>query len=244
MGVSRAYVFLYLSSFQGQKLKQEDNRIKMESMRNRITLVIGGCRSGKSSHALWLANQISGGEKISAGNGEDLSDIEDMGDQKERVLRRDSKYEKAASRKIFIATSVPTDGEMEARVVKHQKERGEGWQTAEIPVDIPQSIKERSPSADVILVDCLTLWVSNLMFHEFDDDGILKMVDSLEHALENASSPVFLVSNEVGMGIVPDNGLARRFRDMAGMVNQKVAAVANRVIYMVAGIPMTIKSAR
>ncbi|MBF0232193.1 MAG: bifunctional adenosylcobinamide kinase/adenosylcobinamide-phosphate guanylyltransferase [Desulfamplus sp.] len=174
-------------------------------MNNKVTLVIGGCRSGKSSHALYLANQITG------------------------------------KRKIFMATSVPTDNEMEDRVIKHQKERGGEWLTDEVPVDIPSRITQISQSADVILVDCLTLWVSNLMFNNFDDDGILKMVEELKKALVDVDLPLFLVSNEVGAGIVPENALARKFRDMAGMVNQKIAKTADRVIYMVAGIPMTIK---
>ncbi|MBF0469058.1 MAG: bifunctional adenosylcobinamide kinase/adenosylcobinamide-phosphate guanylyltransferase [Desulfamplus sp.] len=174
-------------------------------MDNKITLVIGGCRSGKSGHALCLANQITG------------------------------------NRKIFMATSVPTDNEMEDRVTKHQKERGGQWITCEVPVDIPSRIAQISRSADVILVDCLTLWVSNLMFNDFDEDRISKMVEELQNALADADSPVFLVSNEVGAGIVPENALARKFRDMAGMVNQKIAQTADRVIYMVAGIPMTIK---
>lgn len=175
-------------------------------MGSKITFVIGGCRSGKSTHALNLANQIIG------------------------------------NKKIFMATSVPTDNEMDARVVKHQKERGDAWQTAEIPLNIPTAISELSLSADVILVDCLTLWVSNLMFNNFDEQGILNMTQSLQDALKVSSIPLFLVSNEVGTGIVPENALARKFRDMAGMVNQEIAKVANKVIYMVAGIPMTIKN--
>ncbi|MBF0204401.1 MAG: bifunctional adenosylcobinamide kinase/adenosylcobinamide-phosphate guanylyltransferase, partial [Desulfamplus sp.] len=148
-------------------------------------------------------------------------------------------------RKIFIATSMPTDREMEDRVTKHQKERGNGWDTAEVPVDISAKIKELSMSGelatDLILVDCLTLWVSNLMFHDFDENGILRMTEELQNTLKNSPLPVFLVSNEVGSGIVPENALARKFRDMAGMVNQKIAQIADQVIYMVAGIPVNIK---
>lgn len=174
--------------------------------KSKITFVIGGCRSGKSSHALYLANEIKG------------------------------------SRKIFIATSVPTDKEMDARVVKHQKERGDDWITAEVPVEIPSKIIELSESSDVILVDCLTLWISNLMFNSFDDDAIVKITQELQDTLKIINVPVFLVANEVGMGVVPENALARRFRDMAGMVNQKIAQTADKVIYTVAGIPMIVKN--
>ncbi len=214
-------------------------------MHNKITLVIGGCRSGKSSHALYLANRIAENQKQTECNDKNLS----------------------CRRKIFMATSVPTDQEMDARVVKHQKERGDDWITAEVPIEIPAKIRELSTEqtlpfadqmistnnkvdmcdkskteADVILVDCLTLWVSNLMFDNFDDDGVFKMTQELQDALEHSSLPIFLVSNEVGMGVVPENSLARRFRDMAGMVNQKIAQTADQVIYMVAGIPMIIKT--
>ncbi|MBF0377235.1 MAG: bifunctional adenosylcobinamide kinase/adenosylcobinamide-phosphate guanylyltransferase [Desulfamplus sp.] len=185
-------------------------------MRNKITLVIGGCRSGKSNYALNLANQISGNSKV------------------------------------FMATSVPTDREMEERVTKHQIERGKDWITVEEPIEISEAIKNFDINnssndknfipADVILIDCLTLWVSNLMFNNFDDRKIATVIQELQYTLTSSSLPIFLVSNEVGMGIVPENGLARRFRDIAGMVNQKIAQTANQVIYMVAGIPMTIKS--
>ncbi len=175
-------------------------------MNSKISLIIGGCRSGKSSHALSLANQILG------------------------------------SRKIFIATSVPMDNEMSARVIKHQKERGDEWVTAEVPVEVPLKIREVSQSCDVIIVDCLTLWVSNLMFNNYDDDAISSITKELQNALMLSSSPIFLVSNEVGMGVVPENAIARRFRDMAGMVNQKIGQIADQVIYTVAGIPMTIKN--
>ncbi|MBF0573944.1 MAG: bifunctional adenosylcobinamide kinase/adenosylcobinamide-phosphate guanylyltransferase [Desulfamplus sp.] len=185
-------------------------------MKNKITLVIGGCRSGKSNYALSLANQISGKSKI------------------------------------FIATSVPTDKEMEERVIKHRIERGKEWITVEEPIEISGAIKnfninnnstdKNFISADVILIDCLTLWVSNLMFNNFDDKKIAAIIQEFQDTLKSSSLPILLVSNEVGMGIVPENGLARRFRDIAGMVNQKIAQTSDQVIYMVAGIPMIIKS--
>jgi len=170
------------------------------------TLILGGCRSGKSSHALALANQVPG------------------------------------DRKIFMATSVPTDGEMTERVEKHIQERGDSWQTAEIPVDIPEKIELLAPDVDVILVDCLTLWVSNLMFNDFNSQKIFEKTELLTQVLKKTACPVIMVSNEVGSGIVPENALARKFRDMAGFVNQKVAAASDRVTLVVAGIPMGIKS--
>lgn len=175
-------------------------------MKTQNSLILGGCRSGKSSHALALANEVSG------------------------------------NKKIFMATSIPTDQEMLDRVDKHVQERGPAWQTAEVPVDIPEKIEMLSPEVDVILVDCLTLWVSNLMFNGLDSQGLVKKVDQLTGVLEKAACPVIMVSNEVGSGIVPENVLARQFRDMAGFVNQKIAAASDVVTLVVAGIPMKIKS--
>lgn len=193
---------------------------------------MGGCRSGKSSHALKIANQTINSME-SEGTENNVPDmetgVETVADQKNR------------SRKIFMATSIPTDQEMEKRVSKHIVERGDEWATAEVPIELPSQIKELSSSSNVILVDCLTLWVSNLMLNEFGEKGICKMTKQLQKALQEAPSPVILVSNEVGMGVVPENNLARHFRDMAGCVNQKIAQTADQVIYMVAGIPWTIK---
>ena len=184
-------------------------KMKNSLNKNLITLVLGGCRSGKSSHALELSNQMAN----------------------------------AGDRKIFMATSVPTDQEMEKRVNKHKRERGEDWITAEVPVDLPSQIMDLSSDSEIILVDCLTLWVSNLLFHGFDEDAVVEITGQLQDSLQRSSSPVFLVSNEVGMGIVPENGLAREFRDMAGYVNQKIAQTADQVIYTLAGIPWRIKPA-
>lgn len=180
----------------------------MDVTKNRITLVLGGCRSGKSSHALKMANS--------------LAEAEDL-------------------RKVFMATSVPTDSEMEKRVFKHQNERGEDWITSEVPVDLPKEISAMSAKPSVILVDCLTLWVSNLLFHGYDDLGVAAITEELRKTMKQGSSTIILVSNEVGMGIVPENALARQFRDMAGYVNQKIAETADQVIFTTAGIPWTVK---
>ena len=170
-----------------------------------IKFVIGGCRSGKSSHALKLAELIPG------------------------------------KRRTFIATCVPHDDEMRERVVNHQAERGEEWDTVEAPLYLPEAIIESSLSSDVVLADCLTLWVSNLMMEFETFENIKKHVEKLVDSLGKASCPVILVSNEVGTGIVPENKLARLFRDIVGFTNQKAASVSDNVIWMVAGIPVNIK---
>jgi adenosylcobinamide kinase/adenosylcobinamide-phosphate guanylyltransferase len=146
-----------------------------------------------------------------------------------------------AERKIFIATCVPQDYEMKQRVARHQKERSQNWVTVEEPLHLPQAILENSPKADVMLVDCLTLWVSNLLMQSGDEKKIADTIPQLIDALEKATCPIVLVSNEVGTGIVPENRLARQFRDITGWVNQAVAKCSNKVVWMVAGIPVTVK---
>jgi len=144
-------------------------------------------------------------------------------------------------RRIFIATCVPCDDEMKQRVAHHQKERGPTWSTIEVPVLLPEAIDKYSEKGNVILVDCLTLWISNLFLESDDLEKIAEHVQRLAQSLDKAKCPVMLVSNEVGTGIVPENRLARLFRDAVGFANQHVAACSNRVIWMVAGIPVTIK---
>ena len=143
--------------------------------------------------------------------------------------------------KTFIATCIPHDEEMKQRVEQHQKERSLIWRTVEEPIHLPQAIVEQSRQADVVLVDCLTLWISNLMLELDDDRKILAGLPDLTRALQSVHCPVVLVSNEVGTGIVPENQLSRRFRDLVGSTNQTVAGQADRVVWMVAGIPVGIK---
>jgi adenosylcobinamide kinase/adenosylcobinamide-phosphate guanylyltransferase len=138
-------------------------------------------------------------------------------------------------KKVFIATCVPHDEEMKLRIAKHKKERRPGWITVEEPVHLPEAIAENGPQATVILVDCLTLWVTNLLLETNDEKKIEAHVAQLIHALAKADS------NEVGTGIVPENKLARQFRDMLGIANQAVAKTAGKVVWMVAGLPVTIK---
>ncbi len=143
--------------------------------------------------------------------------------------------------KILIATCVPQDQEMQQRVIRHQKDRRPVWTTLEVPVRLPEAIVENNRKDNVILIDCLTLWLNNL-FMETDDLGIIHgHIQKLIQALDTARCPVLIVSNEVGAGIVPENRLARRFRDVAGFVNQSIASCSDRVIWMIAGIPFQIK---
>ena len=147
-----------------------------------------------------------------------------------------------ADRKLFLATCQPHDAEMRARIEWHQQERDAGWETVEEPLDIAGIIRRHSRPRTVILVDCLTLWLTNLIIGETDDKGIQQRIAVLEEALSGAPGPVLLVANEVGLGIVPDNAMSRRFRDWAGSLNQRMARCAREVILTVAGIPIPIKS--
>lgn len=144
-------------------------------------------------------------------------------------------------RKVFMATCRPDDQEMLQRIREHQKARGSEWKTVEVPTALPEAVASHSNKGDVILIDCLTLWVSNLLAGGASHEEILAHTDALTQAINKATCSVILVSNEVGTGIVPENKLARRFRDVAGLVNQKVAACAHTVVWMVAGIAVTIK---
>lgn len=143
--------------------------------------------------------------------------------------------------KVFMATCCPIDEEMRQRIKKHQKVRGSDWQTVEVAISLSEAIASHSSRADVILIDCLTLWVSNMLVRNKSQEEILARADALTQAIDDAPCSVILVSNEVGAGIVPENELVRRFRDVAGLVNQKVAACVNSVVWMVAGIAVPIK---
>ena len=138
---------------------------------------------------------------------------------------------------IYIATAEPFDDEMKARIAEHRGRRGGQWQTIEAPLDLAGAIAAALPAATV-LVDCLTLWLNNLMFKERDIDA---ETQRLEAALGARQTPAVLVSNEVGSGIVPENAEARRFRDLQGRLNQRIAARADRVVLLVAGLPLMIK---
>lgn len=141
------------------------------------------------------------------------------------------------SQPVYLATARAGDDEMAARIAAHRARRGAGWRTVEVPLDLVAAL-EASDSGQPRLVDCLTLWLSNLMLAEADWQAAC---DDLVAALARQTSPVVLVTNELGLGIVPDNALARRFRDAAGLVNQRVAAACDGVILAVAGLPLRVK---
>ena len=138
---------------------------------------------------------------------------------------------------IYLATAEARDAEMAKRIAAHRARRGSGWQTVEAPHDLSAALGA-APTGTPVLVDCLTLWLSNRMLAEADMD---REIAKLESVLANHDGVVVLVSNEVGAGIVPDNALARRFQDLQGTLNQRIAAGASRVVFMVAGLPLHVK---
>lgn len=145
------------------------------------------------------------------------------------------------SKKLFLATCEALDEEMAQRVENHKKMRGPEWLTVEEPIKVADRIKEYGNEVEVILFDCITLWLSNLLMKLKSDSIITGEVDQLLGAIKQSRSSFIIVSNEVGMGIVPADPLGRRFRDLSGMANQKIAEVAETVILMVSGIPVFLK---
>jgi adenosylcobinamide kinase / adenosylcobinamide-phosphate guanylyltransferase len=142
-----------------------------------------------------------------------------------------------AGRPIFIATAEALDEEMAERIAKHRARRGSEWIEREVLLELAEVLVE-SDGGGARLVDCLTLWLSNLLHANRDWS---KAVAELADTLKSQQSPVVLVTNEVGLGIVPDNALARTFRDAAGIMNQTIAGVADEVEFVVAGLPMKLK---
>jgi adenosylcobinamide kinase / adenosylcobinamide-phosphate guanylyltransferase len=138
---------------------------------------------------------------------------------------------------IYVATAQAYDDEMRERIAHHQTRRDAGWQTLDAPLDLADVLRSIQPGKPVLL-DCLTLWLSNVMLAERD---VQQAVADLCTVLQSPTGPWFVVSNEVGLSIVPENALARRFRDEQGRLNQKVAAVADEVLFLVAGLPMKVK---
>jgi len=167
----------------------------------RLTLVLGGARSGKSRHAEGL------------------------------VTATPPPW-------IYVATAQAFDEEMTARIAQHKSRRGDGWLTVEAPFDLTATVAANHNSGRPLLIDCLTLWLSNIML---DGRDVEAACDQLSDVLSTARGPLVVVSNEVGLGIVPDNALARRFRDAQGRLNQEIAARADRVVLMAAGLPLTLK---
>jgi adenosylcobinamide kinase/adenosylcobinamide-phosphate guanylyltransferase len=167
----------------------------------RVTLVLGGARSGKSAYA-------------------------------------EAFIEQAAPAALYLATAEPLDAEMVERVRRHRARRGARWTTLEEPLALVDRLRTEARSGRPILVDCLTLWLSNLLLAGRD---IERESAALLDALPRLEGPVVFVANEVGLGIVPENALARAFRDHAGRLNQRLAAQADRVVFIAAGLPLILK---
>jgi adenosylcobinamide kinase/adenosylcobinamide-phosphate guanylyltransferase len=168
----------------------------------RLTLVLGGARSGKSRYAEALIAALPPPWH-------------------------------------YVATAQAFDTEMEERIALHRQRRDGRWSTHDAPLNLAETLDRIAAGASPVLVDCLTLWLTNVMLAGRD---VVAESDALEAALARAVAPVVLVSNEVGLGIVPDNALARRFRDEAGRLHQRLAARADSVLLMVAGLPLTVKA--
>lgn len=145
------------------------------------------------------------------------------------------------SRKLYLATSEVLDEEMAVRVEQHRKARGPEWATCEEPIEVVERIRSYSDKVEIILLDCLTLWLSNVLIKWDDDVKVMDEIERLTVAIKKSPASFILVTNEVGMGIVPVEPLARRFRDLAGKANQRAAEAADTVVFMVSGIPMFLK---
>jgi adenosylcobinamide kinase / adenosylcobinamide-phosphate guanylyltransferase len=146
----------------------------------------------------------------------------------------------AASCGTYIATAEAGDAEMAARIAEHRARRGAFWRTVEAPLDLSAAILVHADPLRPILVDCLTLWISNLLCV---NRVVEHESEKLRAALHTAGGPVVLVANEVGLGLVPETPLGRRFRDAAGRLNQDIAALAGRVVFVAAGLPLVLKGA-
>ena len=169
--------------------------------RGRLTLVLGGARSGKSRHAQILA------------------------------MTTPPPW-------IYVATAEGLDDEMRQRIAKHKADRGDGWSTIEAPIELARAVAD-APASAPLVVDCITLWLSNLMLGAHDIDAA---VAQFIKCLDGRRAPTFVVSSEVGAGLVPETPLGRAYRDQAGIVNQHIAVSAHTVLLMVAGLAMPLKA--
>jgi len=173
---------------------------------SKITFILGGARSGKSTYALGLAKKC---------------------------------------RKVaFIATCQPLDKEMKERIRLHKETRPKHWKTFEEPKDAEILLEKIGNEFDCIVIDCLTLLVSNLILGGHKEKNILEKIKAIAANLRKKKAKIIIVSNEVGLGIVPANRLGRDFRDIAGKVNQMVAKIADEVLFVVSGMPMKMKPTR
>jgi adenosylcobinamide kinase/adenosylcobinamide-phosphate guanylyltransferase len=144
-------------------------------------------------------------------------------------------------KKVFIATCLPGDGEMKKRVVLHRKSRPSSWRTVEPGDPLPGILKKEAAQDSVLILDCLTLFVSSLLMKEYAASRIRQELDKTLREIKKGRATAIIVSNEVGCGLVPENKLGRDFRDIAGSCNQRAAASADEVFYLVSGIPLKIK---
>ena len=182
----------------------------------KLILITGGARSGKSAFALRLANNLS-----------------------KKACRPSPSAQAVGGQVTYIATAEAKDKEMELRIKIHRKNRPSRWKTVERKKNVTEILSRIAGKSEVILLDCLTLLISNLLLSDRKD--VLREIRRLVSKIKEIKATVLIVSNEVGMGIVPDNRLARRFRDIAGRANQIVAQAADEVYLVVSGISMKIK---
>ncbi|MFN4196983.1 MAG: bifunctional adenosylcobinamide kinase/adenosylcobinamide-phosphate guanylyltransferase [Caldimicrobium sp.] len=142
----------------------------------------------------------------------------------------------------YIATALPMDNEMKEKIIRHKEERGEPWQTIEEPLYLAQKIRDIKETSSVILIDCLTLWCSNLLYYSKNVKNFLdELLIEIENFKEDERSYLIFVSNEVGMGIVPDNRLGREFRELLGWINQEIAKSSDEVYFILAGLALKLK---
>ena len=147
----------------------------------------------------------------------------------------------SGGRVAFLATARELDGDMASRIARHRAERPARWTTLEEPQDIVAACRRAAAAHDLVIVDCVTVWVANLMERGDDDTAVLAAADDLAKLQREHLLSLLIVSNEVGEGVHPSTELGRRFRDLLGFVNQRLASAADRVTLMVAGLPMTVK---
>lgn len=176
-----------------------------------VTLVLGGARSGKSSYA-------------------------------ERWVKNAQQHSPDCALH-YVATAIAFDLEMEKRIHHHRQQRGDGWVEHEIPVKLTQKLDSLTDK-DIVLVDCLTLWLNNIIYNDgalIEESSLQNHIDKLVNCLNDTKANIVLVSNEVGMGIVPLGAQTRLFVDYAGWMNQKIAAIADNVVLVSAGLPISLK---
>jgi adenosylcobinamide kinase / adenosylcobinamide-phosphate guanylyltransferase len=153
-----------------------------------------------------------------------------------RALELAGRYDK----KVFIATAMPFDNEMSERISRHKEERDPSYRTIEEPLDLAGAVASlQDEEADIAVIDCLSVWVGNCMHHQ--ESIIDVIIGAFLDSLETVPCDLIIVTNEVGMGIIPDNEMARRYRDILGSLNQHVARMAEKVVLMISGIPVEIK---